>query len=151
MAARALPHRCEYGTFTGMNLDYLDFEQSIAELEEKIDELRRVGTGQHLNLNEEVSRLEQKSQELTKSIFTHLSAQQIVQLARHPMRPYTLDYVEHIFTDFHEMQGDRHFAKANAMIGGIARLNGEPVMVIGHQKGRSTKAKVERNFWYGIS
>ncbi|MCH9644893.1 MAG: acetyl-CoA carboxylase carboxyltransferase subunit alpha [Gammaproteobacteria bacterium] len=129
-----------------MNLDYLDFEQPIAELEEKIDELRRVGTGQDLNLSEEVGRLQQKSQELTRTIFANLTAQQIVQLARHPLRPYTLDYIQSIFTDFEEMQGDRHFGKANAMIGGMARLDGEPVMVLGHQKGRSTKDKVERNF-----
>lgn len=129
-----------------MNLDYLDFEQAIAELEEKIDELRRVGTSQDLNLSEEVSRLEKKSHDLTRSIFANLTAQQIVQLARHPQRPYTLDYIEHIFTDFHEMQGDRHSAKAHAMVGGIARLDGQPVMVIGHQKGRTTNEKVARNF-----
>lgn len=129
-----------------MNLDYLDFEQPIVELMQKIDELRRVGTGQDVNLSEEVSRLEKKSREQTKSIFSNLSAQQIVQLARHPLRPYTLDYIQRIFTDFEELQGDRHLAKGSAMVGGMARLNGEPVMVIGHQKGRNTKEKVERNF-----
>lgn len=129
-----------------MNLDYLEFEQPIAELEEKIEELRRVGTGQDLNISEEVSRLEEKSAQLTRQIFSHLNAQQIVQLARHPLRPYTLDYVERIFTEFDELQGDRHFARASAMIGGAARLDGKPVMVIGQQKGRSTKEKVERNF-----
>lgn len=129
-----------------MNLDYLPFEQPIAELEEKIEELRRVGTGQEINIAEEVVRLEKKSRELTKSIFSNLSAQQIIQLARHPLRPYTLDYIATIFTDFQELQGDRHSAKASAMIGGMARLDGEPVMVIGHQKGRGTKEKLERNF-----
>ncbi len=129
-----------------MNLDYLDFEQPIAELQEKIDELRRVGTSQDLNLTEEVARLEEKSAALTRQIFSSLSAQQIVQLARHPLRPYTNDYISRIFTDFDELQGDRHFSKASAIVGGLARLNGESVMVIGHQKGRATKQKVERNF-----
>lgn len=129
-----------------MNLDYLDFEQPIAVLKEKIDELRRVGTNAEVNINEEVDRLEKKSHELTKSIFANLSSQQIVQLARHPLRPYTLDYIHRIFTDFNELQGDRHISKAPEMVGGFARLNGEPVMVIGHQKGRGTKEKLERNF-----
>ena len=129
-----------------MNLDYLDFEQPIVELMQKIDELRRVGTGQDVNLSEEVSRLEKKSREQTQSIFSNLSAQQIVQLARHPLRPYTLDYFQRIFTDFEELQGDRHLSKGSAVIGGMARLDGEPVMVLGHQKGRNTKEKVERNF-----
>jgi len=129
-----------------MNLDYLDFEQPIAELEEKIDELRRVGTGQNINITEEITKLEEKNTALTKSIFANLTAKQVVQIARHPLRPYTLDYIEHVFTDFQELHGDRHYAKGTAMIGGMARLNGEPVMVIGQQKGRSTKEKVERNF-----
>lgn len=129
-----------------MNLDYLDFEQPIAELEEKIKELRNVSGASAVNISEEVGRLEKKSRELTKSIFANLSAQQIVQLARHPLRPYTLDYVERIFTDFQEMQGDRHISRAAAMIGGMARFDGQPVMVIGHQKGRGTKEKLERNF-----
>ena len=129
-----------------MNLDYLDFEQPIAVLKEKIDELRRVGTNAEVNISEEVDRLEKKSHELTKSIFANLTAQQIVQLARHPLRPYTLDYIHRIFTDFDELQGDRHISKAPEMVGGMARLNGEPVMVIGHQKGRGTKEKLERNF-----
>jgi len=129
-----------------MNLDYLDFEQPIAELEEKIDELRRVGTGQNINISDEIAKLKEKNKALTKSIFSNLNAQQIVQIARHPLRPYTLDYVEHIFTDFQELHGDRHYAKGSAMIGGMARLNGQPVMVIGQQKGRGTKEKVERNF-----
>lgn len=129
-----------------MNLDYLDFEQPIAVLEEKIDELRRVGTNAEVNISEEVDRLEKKSHELTKSIFANLSAHQIVQVARHPLRPYTLDYIQRIFTDFNELQGDRHISNASEMVGGFARFNGEPVMVIGHQKGRGTKEKLERNF-----
>ena len=129
-----------------MNLDYLDFEQPIAELQEKIDELRRVGTSQDLNLSEEVAKLEEKSVTLTKQIFTNLTAQQIVQLARHPLRPYTMDYIKRIFTDFDELQGDRHFSQASAIVGGVARLDDEPVMVIGHQKGRTTKQKIARNF-----
>lgn len=129
-----------------MNLDYLDFEQPIAELQEKIDELRRVGTSQDLNLSEEVARLEEKSVTLTQQIFSDLSAQEIVQLARHPLRPYTMDYIKRIFTDFEELQGDRHSSQASAIVAGLARLEGEPVMVIGHQKGRTTKEKVERNF-----
>ena len=129
-----------------MNLDYLDFEQPIAELEEKIEELRRVGTGQNINISEEIAKLGEKSKALTQSIFTNLNTQQIVQIARHPLRPYIMDYIEHIFTDFQELHGDRHFAKGQALIGGMARLDGQPVMVIGHHKGRSTKEKVERNF-----
>lgn len=129
-----------------MNLDYLDFEQPIAELKEKIDELRRVGTGQDINISEEITRLEEKSQGLTRSIFANITPQQTVQLARHPLRPYTVDFIKHIFTDFDQLQGDRHFAKDPAMVGGIARLEGEPVVVLGHQKGRGTKAKVEHNF-----
>lgn len=129
-----------------MNLDYLDFEQPIAELEEKIEELRRVGTGAEINIAEEVSKLEKKSRELTHTIFSNLSAQQIVQLARHPLRPYTIDYIDRIFTEFQELHGDRHSAKANAIIGGLARFEGAPVMVIGQQKGRGTKEKLERNF-----
>lgn len=129
-----------------MNLDYLDFEQPIAELEEKIEELRRVGTGKDININEEVQRLQEKSAALTRSIFSNLNAKQIVQLARHPLRPYTLDYIPRIFTDFDELHGDRHFSKASAMVGGLARFENKPVMIIGYQKGRNTKEKVERNF-----
>lgn len=129
-----------------MNLDYLDFEQPIAELQEKINELRRVGSNKELNLTDEVRRLEEKSAQLTHQIFANLSAQQVVQLARHPLRPYTLDYIERIFTDFEELHGDRHFSNASSIVGGLARLNGESVMVIGHQKGRTTKQKVDRNF-----
>jgi len=129
-----------------MNLDYLAFEQPIAELEEKIEELRNVSGSSAVNITEEVDRLEKKSRELTKSIFSNLTAQQIVQLARHPLRPYTMDYISRIFSDFQEMQGDRHISRAAAMIGGMARFDGQPVMIIGHQKGRGTKEKLERNF-----
>ncbi len=101
-----------------MNLDYLDFEQPIAELQAKIDELRRVGTSQEINLTEEVNKLEEKNAQLTRQIFSNLTAQQIVQLARHPLRPYTLDYIQRIFTDFNELHGDRHYSQASAIIGG---------------------------------
>ncbi|MDF1655150.1 MAG: acetyl-CoA carboxylase carboxyltransferase subunit alpha [Coxiellaceae bacterium] len=129
-----------------MNLNYLDFEQPIAELQEKIEELRRVGNDQDINLSEEISKLEEKRDSLTRSIFESLKASQVVQMARHPQRPYTQDYIESIFTEFDELEGDRHFAKAQAIIGGMARLDGRPVMIIGHQKGRTTKENVERNF-----
>ncbi|WP_267256998.1 acetyl-CoA carboxylase carboxyltransferase subunit alpha [Coxiella endosymbiont of Ornithodoros maritimus] len=129
-----------------MNLDYLDFEQPIAELQAKIDDLRRVGTSQEINLTEEVNKLEEKNAQLTRQVFSNLTAQQIVQLARHPLRPYTLDYIQRIFTDFNELHGDRHYSQASAIIGGLARLDGEPVMVIGHQKGRTTQEKIYRNF-----
>ncbi|OGT26009.1 MAG: acetyl-CoA carboxylase carboxyltransferase subunit alpha [Gammaproteobacteria bacterium RIFCSPLOWO2_02_FULL_42_14] len=129
-----------------MNLDYLDFEQPIAELEEKIEELRRVSTDQDINITDEINKLQQKSAELTRSIFAKLSDQQIVQLARHPKRPYTLDYIEKIFTEFDELHGDRHASAGDSIVGGLAKLDGKPVMVIGHQKGRTTKEKVSRNF-----
>ncbi len=129
-----------------MNPNYLDFEQPIAELESKIGELRKMGSGEGLNINEEIQRLEEKGVGLTESIFSNLSSWQIAQLARHPKRPYTLDYISHIFTEFDELHGDRTFADDKAIVGGIARLNGRPVMVIGHQKGRDVKEKVRRNF-----
>ncbi|MGC9456128.1 MAG: acetyl-CoA carboxylase carboxyltransferase subunit alpha [Halothiobacillaceae bacterium] len=129
-----------------MNPNYLEFEQPIAELEAKITELRRVGKESDLNIEEEVARLESKSQSLTRSIFGNLTAWQITQLARHPLRPYTLDYVGCMFTDFEELHGDRAFADDPAIVGGLARLDGRPVMVIGHQKGRDTKEKIRRNF-----
>lgn len=129
-----------------MNLDYLDFEQPIAELQEKIEELRRVGTSAEINISEEISCLEKKMLGLTRSIFADLTAKQVVQLARHPMRPYTQDYIGHVFTDFQELHGDRHFSQATAIMGGLARLDGQSVMVIGHQKGRGTSEKLERNF-----
>lgn len=129
-----------------MNLDYLPFEQPIAELEQKIEELRLVGNDNELNIGDEISRLEDKKVALTKSLFSNLGAWEVSQLARHPKRPYTLDYIKHVFTDFEEMHGDRHYADDRAIVGGIARLDGRPVMVIGHQKGRDIKEKVLRNF-----
>ena len=129
-----------------MNLNFLDFEQPIADLEAKIEELRHVHTDSEVNIDEEIDRLQAKSRDLTKSIFSNLSAWQIAQLARHPQRPYTLDYLSGIFTDFEELHGDRSFADDPALIGGIGRLDGRPVMVIGHQKGRTTKEKLDRNF-----
>lgn len=129
-----------------MNLNFLDFEQPIAELEAKIEELRLVGSDSEINISEEIQRLKQKSEDLTKSIFTNLSAWQVTQLARHPKRPYMLDYIEAIFTDFDELHGDRHYSASPAIVGGLARLDGQPVMVIGQQKGRSTKEKLYRNF-----
>lgn len=129
-----------------MNLDYLPFEQPIAELEQKIEELRLVGNDNELNISDEISRLEDKKIALTKSLFSNLGAWEVSQLARHPKRPYTLDYIKHAFTDFEEMHGDRHYADDRAIVGGIARLEGRPVMVIGHQKGREVKEKVLRNF-----
>jgi len=129
-----------------MNLNFLNFEQPIAELEAKIEELRYVSDGNDLNISEEINRLQVKSQELTRSIFSSLSAWQISQLARHPQRPYMLDYIERIFTDFQELHGDRNFGDDAAMVGGLARLEGRSVMVIGQQKGRDTKEKLLRNF-----
>lgn len=129
-----------------MNLNFLDFEQPIAELEAKIEELRFVGTDNEINISEEIARLQGKSRELTKSIFANLAAAQISQMSRHPLRPYFLDYVQRVFTDFEELHGDRTFADDKAIIGGMARLDGRPVMLIGHQKGRDTKEKVIRNF-----
>lgn len=129
-----------------MNPNYLDFEQPIAELEAKIEELRYVGDDTEVNIGEEISKLEEKSRSLTKSIFNKLDAWQTSKLARHPMRPYTLDYTDRIFTDFQELHGDRAFADDEALVGGLARLDGMPVMVIGHQKGRDTKENIRRNF-----
>jgi acetyl-CoA carboxylase carboxyl transferase subunit alpha len=129
-----------------MNLNFLEFEQPIAELEAKIDELRYVGDDAEININEEISRLQAKSKSLTESIFSKLDAWQISQLARHPQRPYALDYIPRIFTDFEELHGDRTYADDPAIVGGPARLDGKPVMVIGQQKGRDTKEKIFRNF-----
>ncbi|WP_455203640.1 acetyl-CoA carboxylase carboxyltransferase subunit alpha [Kaarinaea lacus] len=129
-----------------MNLNFLDFEQPIAELEAKIEELRYVGNDTEINISEEITRLQEKSQALTESIFSNLNAWQISQLARHPQRPYTQDYIDTIFTDYQELHGDRSFADDAAIIGGIARLEGKPVMVIGHQKGRDTNEKIKRNW-----
>jgi acetyl-CoA carboxylase carboxyl transferase subunit alpha len=129
-----------------MDLNFLDFERPIAELEAKIDELRFVGDDSVVNLNEEISRLKAKSDSLTRSIFADLTAWQITQLARHPQRPYTTDYIPRVFTDFEELHGDRAYADDPAVVGGLARLDGQPVVVIGEQKGRDTQAKVRRNF-----
>lgn len=130
-----------------MNMNFLDFEKPIAELEEKITELRHVaGTDDEINIGEEIAKLEEKSQKLTESIFSSLTAWQISQLARHPQRAYTLDYARSIFTDFEELKGDRAYADDPAIVGGPARLDGRPVMLIGHQKGRDTKEKIYRNF-----
>ncbi len=129
-----------------MKLNFLEFEQPIAELEAKIEELRYVGSDNELNISEEITRLESKCQSLTETIFSALTPWQVSQLARHPQRPYTLDYIEHLFTDFEELHGDRRYADDHAIVGGIGRLAGRPVMVIGHQKGRDTKAKLRRNF-----
>ena len=129
-----------------MNLKFLDFEQPIAELEAKIDELKFVGDDSELNIGEEIERLRRKSDSLTKSIFTGLSAWQVTQLARHPLRPYTLDYIEDCFSDFQELHGDRMYADDHSLVGGLARLEGQPVVVMGHQKGRDTKERVRRNY-----
>ncbi|MGJ8525254.1 Acetyl-coenzyme A carboxylase carboxyl transferase subunit alpha [Halomonadaceae bacterium LMG 33818] len=129
-----------------MNPNYLEFEQPIAELQDKIEELRLVGTDSKINLSEEIGRLEDKSHKLTQQIFRDLTPWQVSQLARHPQRPYTLDYIVHIFAEFDELHGDRAFADDYALIGGIARIDDNPVMVIGHQKGRTVKDKVKRNF-----
>ncbi|RZN51772.1 acetyl-CoA carboxylase carboxyl transferase subunit alpha [Avibacterium paragallinarum] len=130
-----------------MSQEYLDFELPIAELEAKIESLRAVaGQDSEINLDDEISRLQKKSEELTRKTFANLDAWQVSRMARHPNRPYTLDYIEQIFTEFEELAGDRAFADDKAIVGGLARLDGKPVMVIGHQKGRSVKDKVKRNF-----
>jgi len=129
-----------------MDLKFLDFEQPIAELEAKIEELRFVGDDSEININEEVGRLRGKSESLTKSIFAKLSAWQVAQVARHPMRPYTQDYLDLIAPDFQELHGDRMYADDPAIIGGIGRIDGRPIMFIGHQKGRDTKERVRRNY-----
>jgi len=129
-----------------MNLNFLDFEQPIADLQAKIEELRLMGAGAQINIQEEIERLESKSRSLTESIFAKLTPWQISQLSRHPLRPYTLDYIERVFDDFEELHGDRAFADDHAIVGGLARFKGRPVMIIGHQKGRDTKEKIHRNF-----
>lgn len=129
-----------------MNSNHLEFEQPIAELQAKIDELRNVGSDNAINLDEEIQRLQSKMRMKIKGIFKDLSPWQISQLSRHPLRPYTLDYVEKIFEEFHELHGDRAFADDHAIVGGLAKFKGRAVMVIGQQKGRDTKAKVFRNF-----
>ena len=129
-----------------MDLNFLEFEQPIADLQAKIDELRRVGFDNEINISEEITKLEEKSRKLTEQVFSDLNAWQISQLSRHPQRLYTLDYVQLIFEDFKELHGDRTFADDPAIVGGIAKLDGVPVMIIGHQKGRDTKEKIHRNF-----
>ncbi len=129
-----------------MPLSFLEFEQPIAELEAKIDELRFVSSDAEVNVGEEIARLRAKSRALTNSIFASLTPWQVAQLARHPQRPYTLDYASMIFEDFQEMHGDRMFADDQAIVGGLARLDGRSVMLIGHQKGRDTKERVRRNY-----
>jgi acetyl-CoA carboxylase carboxyl transferase subunit alpha len=129
-----------------MDLKFLDFEQPIAELEAKIDELRFVADDSEININDEIRKLKGKRDTLTKSIFSKLSAWQVAQVARHPMRPYTADYLEILAPDFQELHGDRMFADDPAIIGGIGRLDGRAIMFIGHQKGRDTKERVRRNY-----
>jgi acetyl-CoA carboxylase carboxyl transferase subunit alpha len=129
-----------------MAVNFLDFEQPIAELEAKIEELGHVTSDARVNIQEEVARLKAKSRQLTRSIFANLTPWQITQLARHPQRPYALDYIGSLFADFHELHGDRMYADDLAIVGGPARIAGRPVMVIGHQKGRDTKERVRRNY-----
>ncbi|MFT5421726.1 MAG: acetyl-CoA carboxylase carboxyl transferase subunit alpha [Candidatus Endobugula sp.] len=129
-----------------MNPNYLDFEQPIAELDGKIEELQLVGNDNDLNITEEIAKLREKSTKLTESIYSNLSAWDVVKVARHPQRPYVTDYIPRIFTDWDELHGDRHFGDDHAIVGGVARLDGKPVMVIGEEKGRSVKEKVMRNF-----
>ena len=125
---------------------FLEFEQPVAELETKIDELRYVQNESAVDISEEIDRLSKKSLQLTKDIYSSLTPWQVTQIARHPQRPYTLDYVSEIFTDFHELHGDRHFADDQSIVGGLARFNGQACMVIGHQKGRDTRERGLRNF-----
>ena len=131
-----------------MSVNYLEFEKPIAELEAKIEELRLVNQGGEfdVNIEEEITKLREKSAELSHKIFSNLGAWQVSQMARHPMRPYTYDYIERICTDFDELSGDRAFADDKAIVGGLAKIDGQPVMIIGHQKGRDTKEKIKRNF-----
>ena len=129
-----------------MNPNYLDFEQPIAELEMKIEELKSVVDDSEININDEIDRLKAKSHKLTQSIYNGLSPWDIVRVARHPLRPYTMDYIPLIFDEFDELHGDRHFGDDKAIVGGVARLDGKPVMVIGQEKGRAVKDKVYRNF-----
>ncbi|MEJ2762357.1 MAG: acetyl-CoA carboxylase carboxyltransferase subunit alpha [Gammaproteobacteria bacterium] len=127
-------------------MNFLDFEQPIAELEAKIEELRYVGDDSDININDEINRLKKRSKELTQSIFSSLTAWQVSQISRHPQRPYSSDYIERIFTDFYELHGDRSFGDDPAIITGMARFEGEPVMVIGHQKGRDIRERIYRNY-----
>ena len=129
-----------------MNPNYLDFELPLADMEAKIAELRLAGAGNSMDLDNEIKRMSVKLRQKTEEIFANLNAWQIAQLARHPMRPYTLDYIKFICDEFHELAGDRAYADDGAIVGGLGRINGKPVMIIGHQKGRDTKSKVRRNF-----
>ncbi len=129
-----------------MSLNFLDFEKPIAELEAKIEALKSVGEDAELNIEEEITLLKEKSESLTESIFSSLTPWQVAQLARHPRRPYSLDYIKRIFTDYEELNGDRSFGNDQAIIGGLARLDGKPIVIIGHQKGRDTNEKIRRNF-----
>lgn len=129
-----------------MNINFLDFEQPIAELEAKIRELRMVGTDADINLSEEVIRLEKKCDQLIKSTFSHLTPWQVTQLARHPLRPHTVDYIPRIFTEWDELHGDRMYSAGPSIITGVARLDGQPVVVLGHEKGRKTQEKIDRHF-----
>lgn len=129
-----------------MQLNFLDYEQPIAELEAKIDELRYMSNDSDLNITEEIQKLKEKSESLTRSIFASLTPWQVTQMARHPQRPFTLDYIKHIINDFEELHGDRTYGDDPALVTGLGRLNDRPVAVIGHQKGRDTKEKVSRNF-----
>ena len=133
-------------TLSETDMSFLEFERPIAELEAKIDELRHVDGDSGVNIGDEIDRLRSKSEALTRSIFDKLSPWQVARLARHPQRPYTLDYLQRIFTEFTELHGDRSFADDAAIIAGVARLDGNPVVVIGHQKGRSTKENIDRSF-----
>ena len=132
--------------FINMKPVFLDFEQPIAELTNKIDELRFVQGESAVDISDEIARLQKKSTDLTKSIFSKLTPAQISQVSRHPQRPYTYDYINTLFTDFEELHGDRHYADDHAIVGGLARFNGQSVVVVGHQKGRDTKEKIRRNF-----
>ena len=129
-----------------MNPNYLDFEQPIADLEVKIEELTNVGSEADMDISQEIETLKQKSKRLTEKIFSNLSPWDIVRIARHPLRPHAIDYINEIFSEFDELHGDRHFGDDKAIIGGVARLEGSPVMVIGQEKGRAVKEKVHRNF-----
>lgn len=129
-----------------MNLDYLSFEQGIADLEQKISDLQASDIDSSVEIAKQIQQLRKKSQQLTEDVFSKLTLWQMVQLARHPKRPYTLDYIATIFTDFEELHGDRHFADDQALVGGLAKLDGRSVVVMGHQKGRSTQEKIARNF-----
>ena len=129
-----------------MKITFLDFEQPISEIETKIEELRFAQDDSALDISAEITRLQKKSLSLTNGIYAKLTPWQISQVARHPQRPYTLDYAQHLFTDFEELHGDRNFADDPAIVGGLARFDGQTVMIIGHQKGRDTKDKIYRNF-----